>query len=96
MDERLDHLLAAAAPPVSYPTNRVVVLERIVAEAQVTAATKRLQIGRRICLTALTFLAAVGAGVGVAEASHMLLPENAAVYPSDQANFPLVSGPGAK
>lgn len=102
MDQRLDRLLAAAAPTVSCPADRVVELERIVAETeiQVFAATRRLQIGRRLCLVVLTLVVSVGSAVGVAEASAALRQGDHTVHPSHRgtstASFQPVSGHGAK
>lgn len=70
MDERLDDLIALAAPPIPLMTGREALLGQIITEAQFAAADRRLRRGRRWCLAASTLLVAVGAGVGLAAATH--------------------------
>lgn len=82
MDERMDDLITKAAPPVPQTTAGDVLLREIIAETQVTAAARRLRTGRRRCLMASAVLVAVGAGVGVAVGSNLLLPTDPTADPS--------------
>lgn len=70
MDERLDDLLALAAPPIPLMAGREALLGEIIAEAQLAAAARRLRRRRRWCLAACALLVAVGVGVGLATAAH--------------------------
>ena len=70
MDERLDDLIALAAPPIPLMAGRDALLGQIIAETQLAAAARRLRRGRRGCLAASALLVAVGIGVGLAVAAH--------------------------
>jgi hypothetical protein len=68
MVDRLDDLIALAAPPLT--AGRQALLSQIVAETQLVSAARRLRRRRRWCGAASTLLVAVGVGVGVATAGH--------------------------
>lgn len=93
MDERLDDLIAPAAPPIPLMAGGEALLGQIVAEAQLAASARRLPAGRRWCLTASALLVAVGVAVGLAAAAHQLAaPIDGAAGEGLRILTPMVAG----